>query len=70
MMINKKKLEDKILNPLNNIELLVISENFTEFERKNVLIEIERIVSALENEGLINKRLTSKTKNNLKNSIP
>lgn len=60
MISSKREFEDKILNPLNNIVLLV---ECGEGVKEAVVIEVNKIVDILEKEGLICKRIH-------KNSIP
>ncbi len=52
----RKRVEDTVLNPLNNIVLWAEDTNYKEL----IAIEAERIVKALEDEGLINKRVIVK----------
>lgn len=52
----KSRIEDTVLNPLNNIVLWAEDTQY----REMVKIEVNRIVKALEDEGLINKRIRSK----------
>jgi hypothetical protein len=53
VQINIPKLEDKVINPLNNILMLCCENN----NYRDVEKEIERVIATLEHEHLINKRI-------------
>lgn len=53
-MASKEEFEDKVLNPLNNIVLLV---DGSEDIKKEIIAEVDKVVLLLEKEGLIRKRI-------------
>ena len=50
--VNKSHLEDRIINPLNNILLLSYGSDIF----KDVELEIQRVVTVLEQASIIKKR--------------